>query len=379
VPVHVRYGTAAPSASADDQPCAERTATLRLLLENQRAEVPLDVCPDWVQGNDGALGYYVADYDPRLLEGLVALGDRLPPAEQLALLEEAEALAAAGRTPMASVLDLARSLAASPVRQVAESALALAGGVRRDLVADADRSRYARYLEAAFGPRAEELGWTPSEGESEDASLLRPDVLELLLAEGGDRDRQDEAEALAARWLDDRAALAPDLVPVALEAAARDGDAALHQRLLAALAASEDLRERRWILGALGAFRDPSLLRRSLALLLDPQVDPRESLFVLRVALEDRVNREPTWSFLTESFDALAARLPEQLAMLLAYSPAAFCDPARRAEAEAFFRPRVERFPGSDRLLAQSLETIDQCVAVKEAQSESVAEFLAEY
>jgi len=45
----------------------------------------------------------------------------------------------------------------------------------------------------------------------------------------------------------------------------------------------------------------------------------------------------------------------------------------------AFFEPKVDRFAGTRRNLAQVLESIRICTAFKAAQRDSVAEFLKKY
>ena len=57
----------------------------------------------------------------------------------------------------------------------------------------------------------------------------------------------------------------------------------------------------------------------------------------------------------------------------------AFCDAAHRADVEAFFRGRTEKLTGSPRALTETLEAIDQCVALAGEQSAAVGEFLAKY
>jgi alanyl aminopeptidase len=55
---------------------------------------------------------------------------------------------------------------------------------------------------------------------------------------------------------------------------------------------------------------------------------------------------------------------------------AGFCDAQSRGELQAFFGPIASNHPGAPRTLAQTLESIDQCIATRVAQQPSVAEFL---
>ena len=56
-----------------------------------------------------------------------------------------------------------------------------------------------------------------------------------------------------------------------------------------------------------------------------------------------------------------------------------FCDERSREQVDAFFAPKVDRFPGTKRNLAQVLESIEICTAYKAAQQASVAEFFRKY
>ncbi len=50
-----------------------------------------------------------------------------------------------------------------------------------------------------------------------------------------------------------------------------------------------------------------------------------------------------------------------------------------RAEAETFFKERSAKASGGPRMLAQALERISQCSAMRAAQQPGVIEFLKQY
>jgi hypothetical protein len=56
-----------------------------------------------------------------------------------------------------------------------------------------------------------------------------------------------------------------------------------------------------------------------------------------------------------------------------------FCDDASRRELVAFSRPLAAKYEGLQRNLDQTLETIDQCIALVQAQGASVRGFLEKY
>ena len=73
------------------------------------------------------------------------------------------------------------------------------------------------------------------------------------------------------------------------------------------------------------------------------------------------------------------AKIPREMGAWLPWTGGFFCDASHRAEVEAFFRGRVDKLVGAQRPLAEALEVIDQCVALKADQSPAVAEVLATY
>jgi alanyl aminopeptidase len=56
-----------------------------------------------------------------------------------------------------------------------------------------------------------------------------------------------------------------------------------------------------------------------------------------------------------------------------------FCDAQSRDKIRTFFEPREQKMIGSPREVAHVIEEIDQCIAVKAAQQESVSEFLKQF
>src|SRR5690606_19692951 len=136
---------------------------------------------------------------------------------------------------------------------------------------DGDPAReaaFARLVQSALGERGRALGLEPRRGESDDQALLRPAVIGTLAELGADAKVIAAATALARRWLVDPASVPPPAAQLALPIAARGGDAALHEALVALVRAGPPPQERSLAMAALGSFRDPELLARSFDLFL---------------------------------------------------------------------------------------------------------------
>ena len=82
------------------------------------------------------------------------------------------------------------------------------------------------------------------------------------------------------------------------------------------------------------------------------------------------------WEFLKENYDAIVARAPRESQGQIPSLASDFCDPQHRADVAAFFQDRAPKLLGGARTLAQTLEEIDLCVALRENQEPSVTGFL---
>jgi alanyl aminopeptidase len=269
---------------------------------------------------------------------------------------------------MAAALALVPVFASDPGRPVVESIQRIAAASRDLLVTDEMRPRYRRFVSDVFGARARSLGWKPKPGEDEDTQLMRESIVPFVANEGDEPALVAEAARFAKAWLKDRGAVDPQMV-----------SAELFQAYLAEARKATDRRERTRLLGALGLFRDPSVVPVALAMTLAQDFDARETIGILREEAMSRESRPEVWAFLKANFDKLAARLPrESPARFPAYA-SGFSDAEHRAEVEAFFKDKAPKYMGGPRVLAQTLEQIQLRAALRASQQESVSDFLMRY
>jgi alanyl aminopeptidase len=351
-----------------------------MLLEKPTGTLPLvsGSCPDWVLANEGELGYYRALYRGDLLTRLLASSDRLTIVERVGLLRDAAALAESGTLPIGQAFDLAMRFANDPSRHVVLSTVRLAS-VGKPLVPSDFRPAYARFVSRMLSSKARALGFVPKPGEDDDTHLLRAGLVRFTAVEGEDRELQTQAKDLALRWLADRTAVDAEVVEDVLTVAAENGDRELFERFHEALKKSTERRDRRRLLRALGSFRDPAIVRDALAILLTDELDPREAGELTFAPRERESSRRILWEFLKNNFDALVTKAPEEALAFMPFLASGFCDESDRKDVESFFRERVQKLPGSAHNLAQVLERISLCAALKSAQGPGIRAFLEKY
>lgn len=369
VPVCVRYGR----GGREQRQCT--------LLAADQAELVLTTpgCPEWVLGNDGEIGYYRVEYRGDLLGRLLERGrEHLGLAERIGVLDDLNALLRGGMLSAAQVLQWLPAFAGDRRRPVIEATLELLGGLE-ELVPEAERPRYARFVQQLYGKPARALGFAPRPGEDEDRRLLRVALLDLVARRAQDPALVREATRLAWRWLKDRRAVDPEVLEVVLSAAAAGGDQRLFRALYGAARATASQGERVPLLRALGRFRQPKTAAAALAVLLADEFEPREELEILASMSREPETRELGYRFVKENLGTLSGRLPRFLATRLLRSGVNLCDRRYGADLADTFGRFAQRYPGGPRTLAQVREQVGLCAALKERQQASLTEFLKGY
>ena len=347
------------------------------LLSGETASIPLgDACPAFVLANAGGVGYFVADYRDGALERLERHRNALTAAEFASLLDDLRALVRAGSVNHAQALRWVQHGAAHRDRHVLRAAVDLAQFEADVGVTEDGGPAFERFVRTAFGPRARALGFVPRAGESDDDQLMRRTLLRF--AAPYDPALAREARRLALAWTRDRTAIAPGLVDVTLITAARTGDAALFDALLAAARSTTDRDERRYLTMALVSFNEPALAQKGLGVLLDPSFDVRESWTAVWNTMGWQPSRRATNDFVMANFDALAKTVSPYAPSGWPKFAAGLCSARDRAAVQAFWQPRVAKYEGADRELAMALESIDVCIRLRPARGNGLRPRVAE-
>jgi alanyl aminopeptidase len=246
------------------------------------------------------------------------------------------------------------------------------------------RPKGAKFIREVFGSRATELGWIAKANEGQDTRLLRAQLVPFVARIGEQPDLAAAADQLARKWLNDHSAVDPDMIGSLLKAAAQFGNNDLFDRFHEAALKEKDQHLRQQLIGALGAFREPEIARRALALTLTKEFDARESFFSLifgpRAYPE---TRELPFQFIQQNIDKLLTLVPrevgEDFAAMFPFAGDAFCDATHREQLQTFFADRVKAYTGGPRNLAQVQEEIDLCIANRKALAPDLASFLERY
>jgi aminopeptidase N len=272
-------------------------------------------------------------------------------------------------------MDLAQGFKAERTPEVFEMLLGTLARIDDVLTTDATRPSYRTWVGALLKPSLQDVGTMPKPGDTEEVQSLRAALFSAL----GDTARDPEVIAAARRMvqseLDSPGSVDPTLLNAAVDVATNGGDAALYDRYLARSQQSADPEDHYRFLYGLAGFSDPALVRRTMDLIVGPEVRSQDTAVFLSRLLSNPEARSLAWDLLRARWDDLQKKTGQVFGSpLLIGSLGGFCDPGKRSEIEQFFS--THKVPEAERTLQQALERISACADLAAAQSPKLAEWL---
>ncbi len=336
--------------------------------ETARVELPKGVkCPSWISPNAGQRGYYRYSISPAEFRSLARSAPKLDVVTRFGMLDDAYALVESGELGVDVLLDL---LAASKPttgrkgvvgeRVVTEEVVSLLVRLEGTVVDAPSRAAYSTFVGSLLLPLAQELGFDPKKGESEDRKLLRRSVLEGLVNLVDDPWVAVEAERRTKAFLADPASVDIDAATIALKASSRHANAARFDQLFAALGKAESPQIRVALLGGLGSFEDSELLERALGLMFRPEMKKQDGLYIVRAAVARPASRPKLLGFLGAHTSELKKKVPAFLRVSFV-EVLRVCDADSIGVAHTAFDGKLSEVDGGDRAVSQLFERANLC------------------
>jgi aminopeptidase N len=381
-----------PGAPSQDQtwalPACFNTSKAHLqceVIERPKQTVRLNGCErpasatksSAVFANADSRGYYFSEYSPESARALARSSKTLDSVERLSLLGDEWWMVRAGRHDVGVYLDVASAFATDGTSAVIEMLAGRLDTIGDDLVSAADRPAFESWIRTQFGHQLNALGLPGETKDSDDTQMRRATLLALVGITGNDRDVQKRSRDLVAQYLKDPRSLPATLISTALQVAASGGDRALYEQYLAKLGELAAQPEAYYqFLNALTSFSDPALVGRTLEYAMSPAVRTQDTGTVLGTMMQKTASQEMTWEFVKTNWPTIVKSLGEfQGIPAIVESVGGFCSAERAHEVRAFFEKNP--IPSSQRAVQQSIERIENCVALKDRQVKALAAWIA--
>jgi aminopeptidase N len=356
---------------------SQQSPTCELLTEEARTiDIP-GACAPWVFANAGADGYYRTAYSSEMLRAMAPrLGADLTAAERLSLLDDEWAMVRTSRHDIGDYLTLVTGLGREHASGVLEAVANRLGFVRDYLTAAETRTRLEASVRSLLRPLFDEVGFSSSSSEGDDRRALRAAVIAALGTIADDPEVITLARNAVDRSLAGNVAIEPTMAAAVIETASRHGDAKLFDALLAAAERATDPDWHYRYLYALGNFRDPALIDRGLKLALADKLRSQDTAIYLAQFFANPAARDRAFAFVADNWAALEPKVSIFGGdSSLIRSMANFCDAESRDRVQAFFTEH--KLPAAARTLDQTLERINNCLALRDKQAPKVAAWLA--
>ena len=345
------------------------------LLTPDTAALKIPAAPVFFANATGK-GYYRSAYPVSSYASLVSgIETSLTPPERISLLGDEWAQVRSNKAKVGDYLDLAAELRTDPNATVVSSAASGMEVIALRVAATPDeKARIAAWIRKTFGPEYAKLG-PPSASDTSNQRDLRAELFELLGNFGKDPGVQAEAARIANEYIADPTSVDPTLGQTALVISARNGDAALFDKMQKVYETSSNPEFQEGALRLLSEFENPELAQRSLDYDLSGKVRNQDFAFQLAIGLQIDANRERTWKFVKTNWDQVAAQLTTNSGGYLVSATGNFCSAEARDDVQSFFA--THKVAAAERALKNAIERINGCIEFRALQEPKLKEWLA--
>ena len=324
--------------------------------DGSSASVPVGTT--WVVVNAGGHGFYRVRYDAALLAALRDHVAELPPIERFQLIADTWAGVLAGTTDAAAYVALTSALSGERDPNVWSAILAGWNGLS-GIADDGTRPQLQAGFRALIGPAMADLGWTSSAGESPLVAQLRGIAIGALGMLGADADVQAEAARLLDAAMRFDGSVDPDVAPAVISICAHTGDEALYERFVTARKQATAPQDEQRFLRALGTFRRPELVQRTLAMTLSDEVRTQDAPYLLAQMLGSPDHGSAAWAFIRDNWATIIDRFPSNGIPRMLEGFVTLSTPADADDITAFFAPGAGHdLPQGAKQLTQHLERL---------------------
>ena len=288
---------------------------------------------------DGA-GYYRFAMANADWQKLVDQRVRLSTAEQLALLHSLRAAFRAGGTDAKTYLAALRAVGSGNSWDTVSLTRKLLNELRSDLLAKNDLPLFEQSVRTWFAPALASTGLEPKRREAPAATLLRAELVGLMVDSARDPGTLTQLAAKGAEMLramaqgSPPAPLAPELVPAALWAAVYSGGAPIAHDAIASIKGSSDAQFRILAIAALGAARDLAANQEIEEFVISGALSVREQGAYMRNAFQGADRRPGVWDWLRRDFKRISAAIPRDARSRLVGLVGNLCGDQSHAEIE---------------------------------------------
>ena len=327
--------------------------------------------------NAAGKGYYRSKYPADVYAMIVShVESDLTPSERISLLGDEWAQVRANTASVGDFLNLAAAAKSDPNAAVInESFGSLEAVYERIASTPAQKDALSAWIRKTFAPEYAKLP-PPAPGDSANTRELRAHLFATLGALGRDPAVVAQAREISEKYITDPSSVDATLAQTALSIAARDGDAALFDKLQKTYETSTNPEIQIGALRLLAQFEDPTLEMRSLQFAISGKVRNQDAAIQIAISMfMGGGRRDRAWQFVQANWDKIHPLLTPELGNILVESTGSFCTEESSKQVQAFFA--AHPVASADQGVKHAVERIKGCIDLRSAQGHQFSTWLA--
>lgn len=314
---------------------------------------------DWIKVNPGTIGYFRTSYTSEMLMQLIPAvkSMQLPALDRLGLIDDLFAMVQAGHAKTSDALALIDAYR-NETNYTVWSSITNSLCKLQVLLSHTDLvDSFNQYGINLYKPIADRLGWEVKENEPHLDTLLRSLVINRLVSFKCPKTVM-EAQKRFNEHIQNVTVLPADLRSACYKANLQDANQTTYDDMLKLYRSTDLHEEKDRISRALGSIKNVDILRKVIDFAMSNEVRAQDSVFVIVAVAMNPKGRDMTWQFFKDNSDKLLEQYQGGflLARLVKYLTENFTSEAHAIEVEEYFKNH--KFPGTERTICQSIETI---------------------
>lgn len=335
-----------------------------LVLDTRSKKIKLDTDDDFFKVNADQSGIYRTIYEEKRWEklGKAGLEGKLSVEDRVGLVTDAGSLSTSGFISTASLLDLVKSWSNESNYVVWDAILTTITRIYTAFIFEDEEIKKALddFTFDLLENKLNEIGYEFNENDSFAAQQLKSSLFSTAVATGNEKFVK-LAQSLFKDFINGNLkAIHSNVRSVIFFAVAKNGNEETYNQLLNIYKNTSNIEEKLTALRALGRFRDPKLIDRTLDMLFDFNVVKKQDTYMpLQGMRTHKLGIEKAWEWFTKNYDQIIKAHPPELSMfgsLVILATSGFTKKNQKDQIVEFFNDKDQK--GYDQNLAQSLDMV---------------------
>ena len=354
-----------------------------LQKETETITFPEKGCASYVMPNLDGAGYYRFALDGAGWKALFANQGKLSTKTMMSINDSFGAALSAGTLSIDALMEVAPSMIASKDPSISLAPMRTLGyiySIAKDMsdedkavISKMSRELYSAKMDELYSVKLSAVGDEINEKDERAETKMRKNLLRFMAGTGNDPKIRVNLKRIAYTYVGygrdgkihaDK--VNTNLLSTALNVAVKDSDVKFTRHLMKLFKSSTNGTVRGYLLRAIAGSTDKSVakdLREKWA--LTDVIRDNELFSILFNQAYAKKNRPDFWVWFKANLTAVQTRIPEFSQAAIPRAGGGFCDQAGRDDVAKFFKERAKKISGGERTLAQTLESIDLCIARK--------------